>query len=109
MTDTERFGRGAVPAASAAQECCEGSTTAHVKLCSQLMIEVHERTAAGEDVTIFDLHNATGLELARIFAVMRALEHDRIVDIRDNASDAFGDRIELRRDWQEQVVRRNAA
>ncbi len=73
------------------------------------MTVVHERVAAGHDTTIFDLHDATGIELARIFAVMRALEHDRIVDIRDNVSDAFGAKIALRQDWQEQVVRRNAA
>ena len=109
MPPVERFDRSDTSAASAARACCEGSTAPYVELCVLIMSVVHDRADAGEDTTIFDLHNASGAELARIFTVMRALEHDQIVDIRDDASDAFGAKIVLRDDWQERVKQRNAA
>ena len=104
MANFERLGSGAFTVASAAQRGCEGVGVQDADICKALLTEVFNRQRQSKPTTIFDLHEATGTELARIFAVIRALEHARVVTIRDDSSDAFGALIELSENWDEQSL-----
>ena len=109
MANFERLGSGAFTVASAAQRGCEGVNVQDADICEALLTEVLNRRSKGEQTTIFDLHEATGAELARIFAVVRALEHARVVTIRDDSSDAFGALVEPCENWNGQSLGQPAA
>lgn len=77
--------------------------------CRTVLESVCDRTRIGEESTVWEIHQITGLPLHEAFAALRTLEYGRIIDIVDNPSDPFGARIRLLLDGIDAMTRRNVA
>lgn len=76
--------------------------------CQTVMLALCRREQAGEDTTVWDLQEVTGLLLHEAFAALRTLEFGRLVHIADNPSDPFGSLITLRPSGIERLEMRKA-
>ena len=77
--------------------------------CRQVLLGVCERTRAGEETTVWDIHRIYGLGLPEAFAALRTLEFEKLIDILDNPSDAFGATIRLNFAGLDRFRKRSAA
>ena len=77
--------------------------------CRTVLQCVCKSISAGDESTVWEIHQITGLPLHEAFAALRTLEYGRIIDIVDNPSDPFGARIRLLLDGIDAMTRRNVA
>lgn len=77
--------------------------------CRAVLESVCERTRSGQESTVWEIHQVTGLPLHEAFAALRTLEYGKVIDIVDNPSDPFGAKIRLLLEGFEAMKRRNVA
>ena len=75
--------------------------------CREVLLILCRRQLSGGDTTVWDIHRLTNLPLHEAFAVLRTLEHGKVVDILDDPADPFGATIRLRKEAFGELGRRS--